>query len=238
MAGNGKPYEFAPPSTARGDSRVTTQGEPPSTRQFKGSIRVANIIAPGDPLNIPTQGSQFYFRVCTGTLLVKESGGVYAPYGQGEGLNVSLDNAFDLLQLKNPNSFPVVFELFIGFSSFIDNKLILSSTVTPNVSYPTYPKASAAVKVNIPDLSGNAFKDINGKSWYAISRVAIFVSNIDSGVTLLLQEAETVIANDDAVLAIFPLTSIQYPVSGDYALSVGGGNVNAIVSEIYQALAP
>jgi hypothetical protein len=231
-------YQFQAPDRVATTNRVNTSGQPPITRQHKGSVRIANILAPGDKTILPVQGSQFYFRVCTNTLLAKETGGVFSPYGQGEGLNVALENSFQYIELANPGTLPVVFELFVGFGSFIDNKLILANNTLPNVAFPTYPSPGTSPKtaLAINDLSGTQFTDINGGKWYALSRVAIVISNIDAGVTLDLQKAGSVIPNGPSIAAIFPLTSIRLDVSGNYALSVGGGNINAIVSEIYQSL--
>jgi hypothetical protein len=63
------------------------------------------------------------------------------------------------------------------------------------------------------------------------------ISNTDTGVTLLLQESGSVVANGPAILAIPPETSIRYDTSGDYSLNNGGAVINAIVSEIYSVIA-
>jgi len=152
-------------------------------------------------------------------------------------MNLDELNAFTMMEVRNNNSFVVVFELFVGFQGFIDNKLILSNSLYPQIAYPTYPTASAAAAVAINDLSGTKFTDINGGSWYALYRVAIVISNTDSGVTLNLQKAGAATSSGPAIVTIFPLTSIRIDVSGNYSLSIGGGNVNAIVSELYSALA-
>lgn len=152
-------------------------------------------------------------------------------------MNLNDENAFAMIEVKNNNSFVIVFELFVGFQGFIDNKLILSQALYPQVAYPTYPTPNAAANVNINDISGTKFADINGVNYYALYRVAIVISNTDTGVTLLLQKAGSVVANGPAVMSIFPATSIRIDMSGNYCLNLGGANINAIVSEIYSALA-
>lgn len=233
-------YAFNTPAVAEGDNRVNTSGQASKSIINKTSLRIANILqAANAPVNnsliITVPGTQFYFRVATGNILVRPRGGVFSAYGQGEGLNLARENAFAQLELKNPNNFPVVFELFIGFDGFIDNKLILAQSVFPNVPFPTNPTI-AATNVNINDLSGTGFTDINGGKWYAIFRVAIVISNTDGGVTLFLQKKGSIVANGPSIAAIFPLTSIRLDASGDYALNTGGGVINALVSEIYSAI--
>jgi hypothetical protein len=230
-----KDYKFKAPEVVNGNNRVSTQGRAPSNRDGRGSVRVANIIGANGFLKIPSQGTQFYFRTLTAPILVKETGGVFSTYAQGEGLNVVVENAFDLVELKNPNNFPVVFELFIGFGGFIDNKLIFAWNNVPNVAFPTQPTAGAT-NINIVDKSGTAIQDVNGNKFYALQRLAIVVSNIDAGNTYLIQKLGSVAPNGPAIAAVFPTTSIRLDVGGDYCMNVGGGAINVIVSEIYAAI--
>jgi hypothetical protein len=234
-------YKFKEPRFSSTTNRVNTSGQPPRQGSWLGAIRLRNIVpaatatVPGT-LNLPAFGTQFYFRVLTGTLHVKTKSMTFSPYEQGEGQNFDFDNAFDLLEFRNDNAYPVVFEVCISFAGFIDNKLILSQGTNFAVAYPTYPTPSSAAVVDINDLSGTKITDINGDQWYAINREAILVFNNDTGVTLLLQLKGSVTANNLAVGIIYPVTSIRFDFSGDYCLNVGGGNINAIVSEIYNCI--
>jgi len=234
-------YKFQPPSSVRTTNRVNTSGQPPSKDAWLGAIRVANIVPaavgsqPGS-LQVPAFGTQFYFRVCTATLKAKTKTTAFSEYNQGEGQNFAPDNAFDLIELRNENTYPVVFELCISFAGFIDNKLILATGTDFRVAYPTYDTANSAASVAINDLSGSQFDDINGNSWYALWRECILVFNAAAGVTLLLQEAGSVVANGPAVGIIYPVTSIRFDFGGNYTLNTGGGNIDAIVSEIYHAI--
>lgn len=234
-------YQFKSPASVNTTNRINTSGRSPRQQDWLGSIRVKNIVAAASggvsgTLQIPAFGTQFYFRVCTGTLHAKTKSTAFSPYDQGEGQNFAFDNAFDLIELRNDNAFPVVFELCISFAGFIDNKLIISSNTNFQFAYPTYKTPSSAAVVNINDLSGTKIADVNGNLWYTISRVAILVFNNDTGVTLLLQKKGSVVANDFAVGIIYPVTSIRFDFGGDYCLNVGGGNINAIVSEIYTGI--
>lgn len=238
-------YKFRAPASVQTTNRVNTSGRSPEKENWLGALRIRNIVAaattannvttPGS-LQIPCFGTQFYFRIATGTLEAKTKTTIFSPYDQGEGQNFSSDNAFSLIELRNNNAFPVVFELCISFAGFIDNKLILAQGTDFRVAFPTYKTPNSAAVVNITDLSGTKITDINGNQWYAMWREAILVFNNDTGLTLLLQVADTTTANDEAVGIIYPVTSIRFDFGGNYRLNVGGGNINAIVSEIYHCI--
>src|SRR5258706_1247656 len=162
------PYTFIPPETSQSTNRVNSSKTPPASKIFRGSLRYANILAPGQVMPIPCDGTQFYFRVTTGTVSARPSGGVFSDYGQGQGMQLDDINAFSMIEVKNNNAFAIVFELFVGFQGFIDNQLIVAFDTQKVVVNPTYPTANSAAIVNITDISSQAFKDVNGNDWYAI----------------------------------------------------------------------
>lgn len=221
---------------ATGNNRLNSSGTPYIDPRARSSQQINNIVQAGQTIPVPCNGNQFYVLFSSANIDIRPSGGVFNEYTQGTGLNLPDINAFSLLEVKNNTNAAVVFALFVGFDGFIDNRLILANNLTPQVAYPTYPVASAATQINITDRSGQAFDDINGNHWYAIQRQAIMVFNPDTGVTLLLQKSGSAVSNGPAVGVIYPQTSLNFPIVGDYTISVGGGNVNAIVSEIYTSL--
>jgi hypothetical protein len=231
-----KQYIFNAPPVDGGSNRVNTSRMPPANLKSRGSLRYSNIVAANGSLQVPASGTEFYFRVATGTISARPSGGVYSDYSQGQGMRLTDENAFSMIELKNANAFPVVFELFIGFQGFIDNQLILALDTQKVVAKPTYDTASSAASVSITDISGQAFTDINGNEWYALQREAFYVFNPDAGVTLLVQEESSVVSNGPAIAVVYPLTSLRLPFSGNYRLHLGGANINAIVSEGYLAI--
>jgi len=85
---------------------------------------------------------------------------------------------------------------------------------------------------------GTVYKALSktDNKWYAVNRVAILIFNPDAGVTLLLQKAGSVVANGPAIGIIYPTTSLRVDASGNYCLQLGGANINAVVSEIYNAV--
>jgi hypothetical protein len=222
---------------AQGSNRANSSGIAMPSQKNRTSIVHSDIIPAGGSKQFAAPGTQFYLMFTTAPLQIRPSAGTFNTYAVGQGLQLTEENAFNSVEFKNTTANAVVFQIFIGFDNFIDNTLIVNTVTNPSVAYPTYSTPSAAASVAITDKSGTPFSDINGGSWYAVNRVAIVISNVDSGVTLLLQKANSVIASGPAIVAIFPLTSIRLDVSGNYVLHLGGANINAIVSELYQAIA-
>ena len=162
--------------------------------------------------------------------------GFFDAHVTGTGKEFGDVNAFEQLEIQNNNAFAVVFSLFVGWDGYIDKRLIVAGNVNPAVIYPTYQTPNSAAVVNINDLSGQSFTDINGNKWYAVNRVAIQIFNPDPGVTLLLQKAGSIVANGPAVGIIYPQTSLRVDAGGNYCLQLGGANINAVVSEIYNSV--
>jgi hypothetical protein len=215
-------------------------GIAPAGIRAKASQVLTNVVPANSTLILRASGLQFYMLTSSAALDIRPmaagSVGFFDTVVTGTGKNFEPINAFEQLEVKNNYAFPVVFSLFIGWDDWIDKRLIIAGNLNPAVIYPTYPTPNAATVVNIPDLSGTTFTDINGGKWYAINRVAIQIFNPDAGVTLLVQRAGSVVANGPAVGIVYPTTSLRIDASGNYCLNVGGGNVNAVVSEIYNSV--
>ena len=189
-------------------------------------------------ITLTASGNKFYVISCSSPLSIQPqragSMGATNSYGVFQGSEVQ--TGFDTLIVSNPTAYPIVGIIWVGFDEFINNQLALVGTTFQNVAYPTYSAPNSAAVVNIPDLSGQPFYDINGKRWGAISRVCIEVFNLDTGVTMLLQKYGSAISNGAAVGACYPVTPIRFDFGGNYTLNIGGGNINAVVNEIYQAI--
>lgn len=222
---------------ATGSNRVNSSGNLNATGPLSRTSIIFPLVIPAGQVGaVPIAGTTFYVTVATAPVDIRPLNGVFSRYVQGQGLKVQTVNAFPALEVKNPNANAVVVQVFVGFDDMIDNRLILANTGQQLVANPTYPTASAAANIDILDLSGGPFTDINGEQWLALQREAIYVFNPDAGVTLLLQEFGSVVANGPAVAVIYPVTSLRYAAGGNYTINVGGGNINAIVSELYQAI--
>lgn len=232
---------FNPPASASTTNRVNTQGAALPDKRNRTS-QTYNISVPAAVNGVAGSfvqsctGTQFYVLYTSAAISVRPSKGSYNSYLIGQGLQLDDENAFTTLEFQNTTANPIVVSVFVGWQEFIDKTLIISQTTNPQVVNPTYPTASAAAFVDIPDLSGATFTDINGKKWIAINRVAIQIFNTDTGSTYLVQVFGSRVANGKAIAAVFPQTAVRLDVSGGYTLATGGGNVNVIVSEIYNAI--
>jgi hypothetical protein len=194
------------------------------------------------PSQIPVQcsGDRFYLRVASAQVSIKgvraANAGTDNPFTGGQGQTVQ--NGFEQLLVSNFNTFPVTGLLWVGFEDFINDQLVLDQSTLQNVTYPTQPVATGfAGNLAIPDLSGQSFLDVNGKKWFAVGRSAIIISNFSTGTSVNLQAKGATGATGPAVLLCPPGLPIEHSSGGDFSMSVGGGVIPVIVSEIYQAFA-
>ena len=132
-------------------------------------------LAAGATTTLTSRGTEFYFVVATGAVNARARGNVsgagdFVLYPQ-EGTGQVTGSEFDFIDLQNPNSYAIAIGIWIGYGGFIDKRLILNNVANPNVAYPTYPVAKAGTVININDLSGQAFTDIDENNWIALSRV-------------------------------------------------------------------
>jgi len=209
----------------------------PPAQQFSlghGGRAINLPLAPGASTNVTSQGNKFYLIVATAAVNIRpggSAGGDFTLYSQGTGAQTQ--QPFDWLELNNPNSIPIIISIWCGFDDFIDNRLILANATLQNIAYPTQSTATTG-QILIPDLSGGAFFDINGKKWLALFRQAILVSNLDPATPVLLQKYGAATSSGPAILNCPPQLPVEFQGSGNY--TVVGGSANVIVSEIYQAI--
>jgi hypothetical protein len=163
-------------------------------------------------------------------------GGSFNVYSQGTGLVSDPQNYFTKLELWNNTPNPVVFSIFVGFGEFIDRRLIEVGGIIQGVLYSTYDGLTApANNVVIPDLSGSAFFDSNGKQWLAVQRTALDIFNTDSGQAIILMNS----AATRSVANVTPLSGLSLVnLSGNFRIKPPVANVNGIVSEVYAAVIP
>ena len=222
------------PSAVNNQPNVGRPGIVPIGKANRGSQIITTIIPANSSIPVLVAGDTFYLTLATAQVSIKPNRGVEANYSAGTGLKTE-DNPFDQLQITNPNANNVIISLFVGFGDYIDNRVILYDPLVKNIVYPTFPIANAGTNVLIPDRSGSAITDINGTVYLALSRVGIYVSNLELASVYYIRDFA---ASIGIALGIQPSTSIVYPASGNYSLNNGGSPVNAIVSEIYQAVTP
>lgn len=219
---------------------LAVSGIAPRGTRGKASQVITSVVPALGTLPLRVSGSAYYVIQTSAALLIRPSAagsvGFFDSHTTGTGKDLGDLNAFDMLEVQNTTALAIVFQIFVGWDGYIDKRLILANQNTPQVVYPTCKTASSAAVVNINDLSGSQFTDVNGNKWYALYRVAILIFNPDTGVTLLVQKAGSITASDFAIGVVYPQTSLRLDVAGNYCLNLGGANINAIVSEIYASL--
>lgn len=227
---------FKPPEVAPATNIVNTQGAALPDKKNRTSLFINASIPAGGTLPFAATGTQFYVLVTSAPISIRPSKGSFNSYNVGQGLQLDEVNAFSSIEVKNETANAIAVSIFVGFDSFIDNTLILNNASNPAVAYPTYPTPNAAATININDLSGTSFTDINGKKWIAVNRVAILIFNTDTGSTYLVQKSGSAISNGPAIASVFAQTAVRLDVTGNYTMATGGANINVIVSEIYNAI--
>lgn len=214
-------------------SRGNRPGVVPQVGENRSSQIITTIIPANGVTPVDQAGTTFYLPLATGTVYIKPSSGSQNQYTQGTGER-AMQNPFTRLEIQNKNPFNVIISIFVGFGDYIDNRAILYNPLVSNIVYPTYPVPNAAGNILIPDLSGGAFIDLNGNNFLALSRVAVYISNLDTGLTYTLTDT----AATKSVLAVPPGTDIVFPVNGNLRIHVPSGVVNALVSEVYSSVTP
>ena len=220
--------------TAVGSNRTNLTGVNLPSAENRTSQQYTNALLANQTYQVALPGTTFYLGYTSSPVNIRPRGGVFNSYSQGTG--IKLEKGFTSLEIQNPNNIPVLVQLFVGFDEFIDNRLIVDTTAQPLVAIPRCSTASSLTYIDCSDLSAQAVTDINGGTWYAISREALYIFNPDTGITLLLQLSGANSSSGASVAVIYPLTTLRYPATGDYSLSLGGATINAIVSDVYYAL--
>lgn len=199
----------------------------PAATSLNGQVQPAEI-----PITLA--GSQFYLLVTSAPITIQamRGGAIGASNSYNTGQGQFVNNQFDSLIAKNYNLFAIVALVWVGFDEFIDNQLILNTNLTPLFTYATQ-STPTATNINIVDQSGQQITDINGSKFLAVSRQSIIISNVSTGTTILLQKFGSVVANGPSVLAVPPGLPLAHNSGGKFCLNVGGGVIQAIVSETY-----
>lgn len=207
----------------------------PQNVSGRSSQIVTTVLPANSGMPIFQAGDNFYLILATDGIEIqpfKQSRNVYS---QGTGQS-SPDSPFDGIQLYNTNSTNVVISLFVGFGSYIDNRLILANPLVSNISYPTAPVPNLVNAILIPDKTALPITDVNGVNYLGLQRQAIYVSNLDVSTTYYIKDTAGIVGS---VLAVAPGFSVVYPAQGDFSLRPSGaGNVNCVVSEVYSAVKP
>lgn len=223
--------------TATNNNRVNTQGLVRPDMTGRTSHVLTLVVPAGATLPYPVAGSEFYVVVATGPLHIRPSGQTFNLYTEGQGLECH-NAPFQELEIRNETAEAITCRIFIGFDGFIDKRLVISNTETPQVAYPTYsdPTGAPETEVEITDKSGHEFLDINGEKWFALERVAILIFNESSTDSYRVQATSASDADGPSIATVFPQTGIRLDISGDYVINNGATDIEAVVTEIYKAI--
>jgi len=205
----------------------------------KSAQVVTAIIGPAgsatDKYPIFQGGVAFYLTLATGPLWIQPSGGSMDQYSQGTGKRSDESRPFTQLQIVNKTPNPVIFSVWVGWGDYIDNRVIMNNPMISNVVVPTSPIVNSTNNINIPDLGGAPILDIDGVTWLALTRTEICVSNYDIATTYTVEGMN---APHAPVWAVHPLTDVSRNVNGNFRIHIPSSTINAIVSEVYQAIKP
>lgn len=203
---------------------------------LRRTAQIVNTIIPANStLPISQAGLGFYIIAASYPVDIRPSGGSFNAYYTGTGGKADPLNGFSGLEVRNNSNNPITLSLWVGFGDYIDNRLIQVSDLFNTVVYPTYPVASAASNLLIPDLTGQKFTDINGNLWLALNRISILITNFDTANAMPLKDSANAVGS---IFACLPNTSAILNVSGDYRITLGSTPLNCVVSEIYNAITP
>lgn len=209
-------------------------GVVPISSAGRASQIVTTIIPAGKSIPILVAGSEFYLTLATAPVLIRPNTGAESQYTQGTGSREE-QNPFSQLQVTNQTASNIVISIFVGFGNYIDNRVILYDPLVKQAVVAVAPIPNVTATIHIPDLSGQAITDINGVSYLALGRVGIYISNLDLASSYSLTDALGVVG---AAIVVQPQTNIVFPVSGDYRMHLPSSNLNAVVSDVYNAVLP
>jgi len=215
---------------------LNSSGKVLPVQRAQRSAIVPVLIPANSTIPIAAAGTQFYVLQTSAAVNIRVSGGAFNTYYAGTGENYVVEQPFSNLEIQNPYSTNISCLIFVGFSDFIDKRLYLTNSQFPQVVYPTAPVPNVAASIAINDRSGTQITDINGNLYWAVKRFAVVISNFDTGTTYILQKAGGTGGITPGLLGVFPQTNVNLPIDGNYSLATGGGNINCIVSEIYQVI--
>jgi hypothetical protein len=148
------------------------------------TISYAGIVGAGQTLPIALTGTNFYLTVATAPVYIRPTGvSPWSLYQPGTGINCP--SQFSQLEVYNPTSTPVTFQIFAGYADFIDHRVVtnLQTQTVVNVLAPGgggwVHEGGPQWYVEAPDLSGTAFNDALGNTWLAVQRQSINFQTVD-----------------------------------------------------------
>lgn len=172
------------------------------------------------PINV--EGQNFWVVHAPVDLQIRLSGGEFATYGQGTGLdNLPGGGTFSRLEIRNPSLGAITVGIYIGGPLYRDSRAAVMEPKTEGDGW------------NGTQLLAGAGVTFDGiPSGDRIRRKSIQVTNLDVAARLQLRDADT-----HVILEIFGETSINLPVSESIQVwNPNGAAVACAISEIWWTL--
>lgn len=214
--------------------RVSSAGLPPIAQLHKTSVQLKLILLPGETRPLSAPGWTFYVIAASRELFIRPDTGSENPYTSGTGLDLDQSNAFTTLQVRNPSVTEAAYiDIFIGFDSYIDKRLIYPSIYFKRILRSVYNYVDAgapAADIAVPDLSGTVITDLNGDEFFALERLLLICFNGHATDGLYIS------SGGDEVVPIFGQTGIQLPLTGDLEVTAAGGGGLPMISEVYNCV--
>jgi hypothetical protein len=194
-----------------------------------------SIIPAGEHQTLPGSGDRFFLVVASGALKLKPDTQAENLFWPSQGLRFDREKKpFEQIEVFNPNSFAVYYELFVGFDEFDDRRFTGLALQFKRVLVSIYDYVASgapAIPIDVPDQSGSVITDDNGDEFYAVNRDLLFVFNGHATEGLYIQ-----MNGGPKLVPIFGLQGSQYQLTGDLEVSANGGGGLPMVSELYNCL--
>jgi hypothetical protein len=166
------------PGVAVGSNRLNSSGIVGRNNTPTATFSFSGIVGPNQTIPLSITGYQFYFPVANMNFFARPSKGVWCQYAVGTGDNIP--DGFDLIEIQNPNTTPLVFQIVVASKDWIDKRAIpslLTLDAPSNNVINTFFPGTDANTYDFADLSGTTFIDSNGVSRIAVKRKSLVITN-------------------------------------------------------------
>jgi len=175
-------------------------------------------IAAGAMVSMPVYGDAFYLIGCTAPVEIRTDQTSEKPYRKGTGERFPAALRFGRLEIRNPNSNPVLVTLWAGFGEYIDNRFEV-------VDGYTVARGWTGTQIN----AGATVTFTGAGTGNQIQRKAFVITNLDPNNNLLIRDAA-----GNTLCAVFKETSITLPIAGPVQVhNATGAPISCAIGEIF-----
>ena len=186
-----------PLGIATGSNRINSSGPPPADQlPTLGSIPLnITLAAAGSKGSTATQaalGSSFYISGMStvASVQIQPTGGDQGTYTLGTGQDFNGRAAFASLTITNPNAFAVTLVIEIGFPTFIDRRLVLS-TGSLTASLPTRDATTLNKGYGPISIGSGAILSLPGTGIAGLQRRQLVVFNTSATNSMLILDGSS-----------------------------------------------